>query len=198
MRFHHLTQLAYIPVFCLVLNGCATTAPTSDDHDVEFAVATVAKAAQYIQSTDWIGYSEELETAFTENELEFLELHKDAISPLIASQLSGDHSVYGAKLTGRFKLVELLRYLRFRLIDPKSPYGWEGTDSNDVNQMASGHQFQHHSAYVEAIKEMTGAPLAESLTPEDIEKINQFKDDEDNLYYHWSIWLLRELGDDVP
>jgi len=155
---------------------------------------TIAKAANYIYSTDFT--QGPVVDTFSEDELRVLGKNPDALNSLIKSALGLQHSVGGAMLMAHFRLQENFDYLRHRMLEPGRRYGWEGTYANDEERYYSDHQYVYHTRYLPAIEELIGSPLHESieLTDKEKKRIDDLVASPTNESHHWSIWISRKLG----
>jgi hypothetical protein len=160
----------------------------------EFVANTIAKAATYIYSTDFIYYP--VPDAFSVEELQVLAANPDALNSMIAGALGVQDSVGGARLMAYFGLKENFDYLRYHFLEPGRTYGWEGTYSNDEERFYSDNQYVYHSQYLAAIEELMGEPVSEIIDPTSEEKrrIADLAANPNHESYHWAIWISRKLG----
>ncbi len=155
---------------------------------------TVAKAANFIYSTDFI--HDPVEETFSADELQVLRENPDALNSVIRTALGLQHSIGGAMLMAHFGLDENVDYLRYRLLEPGRTYGWEGTYASDEERFYSDGQYVYHSVYVVALEDVTGLPLHEAveLTEKEKQRIDTLAASPDHESHHWAIWISRKLG----
>lgn len=188
---------------CLALGvaSCLATSPARRYDNVDVARA-FSKAAVHINAIDWEGYEEPVEAYFRPQELEILAAHADALSPMIESALTVQHSVWGAKLAAHFGLAECLPFLLQRFLQPGQCYGWEISDERIASPLAD-HQFQYHTTYLKSIEAITGNPIAETVFAmpyrqpgfeDDIRTILRLAGDPNVECHYWGVWMSRKLN----
>jgi hypothetical protein len=160
----------------------------------ELVANAIAKAANYIYSTDFI--QESVPDTFSDDEMQVLAANPDALNLMIRDALGHQHSVGGAKLMAHFGLRENFDYLRHQMLKPGRTYGWEGTYSNDEERYYSDGQYVYHSEYLAAIEEPAGTPLHEAidLTGRERQRIADLAAKPNHESHHWAIWISGRLG----
>ncbi len=190
----HTNVAMFVCGAAIVCCGCATTKPEVETAaNVRFAVETYAKAARLIQYSDWIGYEEKLEDVLADPELTVLQQYRPQLEELIEFGLWLGPSIYGAKLAARFRFESAYAPLREKILQPKDPYLWEGSEEPDYDE---DHQFQYQTAYIEAMVELKQTSLSDALrlTPAEHDLIVGLMNSPDDQKY-WARWMLKKLGE---
>jgi len=112
----------------------------------------------------WVWGDEE--AALEEKTRRRLERFREEAEELVLQELANGKHHY-AYLAAHFKMKKALPLLRKNLLEDRYFYGWEGPDYSKGESYLEDQQYPHHLAYIKAIEEFTGRPLAKAvaLTP---------------------------------
>ena len=183
---------------CLLLLavGCASQIGVrTKGNDGDSVSTTFAKTAEYVYSPDFLG--PDVEERFSRDELRTLEHHLPALSSMIEAALGLHDSVGGAKMAAYFSLsnTNILRLIRFRILESRNVYGWEGPDYSDPENYLTDDQYPYSIEYLQAMESLAGQPIWQALTlqPRELQMIQGFASNETSEFHHWALWMQRKL-----
>jgi hypothetical protein len=182
-------------VFLWMLS-CRAVCAQDPTNDTVIPEALAAKLAMMIYSPDHCDFRLPFEEAFTVEDLSTLPAHRLFIERLAYDALNRQHSIWAARLAARLHITNCIDLLRPRILDPQEPYGWEGPDYSNPESFLQDRQFMYATTYVEAIQELSGQTLRQTLalTAQEWDRLQALASNPASPFHHWATWLLRKLA----
>lgn len=152
----------------LIITGCSGHKLPEADY-----VTEVLDLALKLSYYDFL--IESVDDVFTDQELDWFENNKRAVENLITKYID-EGSTSAALLAGYLRLDSAIKPLRYKLLNMRGAYGWEGPDYSKEEAWLLSSQYPYHNIYIDAIEQITQKPIHEAikLTPSEYNSLQQY------------------------